>query len=81
MQAITSWLMSMGVEVSMDIMNLDVGSLFGMGGMGGVGNISDVPLWLLLVALAFATVVGLLSGIAPANRAVKISALEAIRHE
>ena len=62
-------------------MNLDVGSLFGMGGMGGVGNNSDVPLWLLLVALAVATVVGLLSGIAPANRAVKISALEAIRHE
>ena len=43
-----------------------VGGIFGM---------------LLLVALCFATVVGLLSGIAPANRAVKISALEAIRHE
>ncbi len=81
MQAITGWLMSMGISVSMEIANLDVGALFGMGGMGGVGNISDVPLWLLLVALCFATVVGLLSGIAPANRAVKISALEAIRHE
>ena len=53
----------------------------GMGGMGGIGNISDIPAWLLLMALIFATVVGLLSGIAPANRAVKISALEAIRHE
>ena len=52
-----------------------------MGGMGGMGNISDIPVWLLLMALIFATVVGLLSGIAPANRAVKISALEAIRHE
>lgn len=81
MQAILGWLMSMGIEVSMEIANLDVGALFGMGGMGGVGNISDVPLWLLLVALCFATIVGLLSGIAPANRAVKISALEAIRHE
>lgn len=81
MQAITGWLMSIGVEVSMEIANLDVGALFGMGGMGGVGNISDVPLWLLLLALCFATIVGLLSGIAPANRAVKISALEAIRHE
>lgn len=81
MQAITGWLMSMGIQVSMDIANLDVGALFGMGGMGGVGNISDIPPWLLLVALVFATVVGLLSGIAPANRAVKISALEAIRHE
>lgn len=81
MQAILGWLMGMGIEVSMEIANLDVGALFGMGGLGGVGNISDVPLWLLLVALCFATIVGLLSGIAPANRAVKISALEAIRHE
>lgn len=81
MQAIVGWLWSMGVQVSMDIANLDVGALFGMGGMGGVGDISEVPPWLLLLALAFATVVGLLSGIAPANRAVKISALEAIRHE
>lgn len=81
MQAILGWLTSMGIQVSMEIANLDVGALFGMSGMGGVGNISDVPLWLLLVALCFATIVGLLSGIAPANRAVKISALEAIRHE
>jgi ABC-type antimicrobial peptide transport system permease subunit len=43
--------------------------------------ISIVPIWLILLALAFATLVGLLSGIAPAGRAVKISALEAIRHE
>lgn len=53
-----------------------------MGTWGGVGGeISVVPLWLVLAALAFATLVGLLSGIAPAGRAVKISALEAIRHD
>ena len=53
-----------------------------MGGFyGGSGEISVIPLWLIALALAFATVVGLLSGIAPAGRAVKISALEAIRHE
>ncbi len=53
-----------------------------MGSWGGVGGeISVVPLWLILAALAFATLVGLLSGIAPAGRAVKISALEAIRHD
>lgn len=44
-------------------------------------QISIIPLWLIILALVFATVVGLLSGIAPANRAVKISSLEAIRHE
>lgn len=54
-----------------------------MGTWGGSGStvISIVPGWLILLALVFATMVGLLSGIAPAGRAVKISALEAIRHE
>lgn len=53
-----------------------------MGGWsGGGGEISIIPIWLIALALVFATVVGLLSGIAPAGRAVKISALEAIRHE
>ena len=52
-----------------------------MGTWGEVGGeISIVPVWLILAALAFATLVGVLSGIAPAGRAVKISALEAIRH-
>lgn len=53
-----------------------------LGGWGGYSNtISIIPPWLVAAALAFATVIGLLSGIAPAGRAVKISALEAIRHE
>ncbi|MCI2046121.1 MAG: ABC transporter permease [Faecalibacterium sp.] len=47
----------------------------------GSAALSIVPPWLILLALGFATLVGLLSGIAPAGRAVKISALEAIRHE
>lgn len=55
----------------------------------GIGNflpmygtkISVIPVWLALTGLIFSTLIGLLSGIAPANRAVKISALEAIRHE
>lgn len=64
MQVITGWLMSIGVQVNFDASSFDVGALFGMGGMGGIGNISDIPAWLLLMALIFATVVGLLSGIA-----------------
>ena len=54
--------------------------MMGIWGESG-GEISVVPLWLILSALLFATLVGLLSGIAPAGRAVKISALEAIRHD
>ena len=49
------------------------------GGMGG--TISVIPLWLAVSALVFATMVGLLSGFHPANRAVKISALTAIKQE
>ncbi|MDD4850632.1 MAG: ABC transporter permease [Gemmiger sp.] len=63
--------------------NVDISSMMGsMNSYGTTGSaISIVPPWLLLLALAFATLIGLLSGIAPAGRAVKISALEAIRHD
>ena len=85
MQILATWLMSMGVQaeklLSFDIGSTLSGGMGGIGGMGASGQISIIPPWLILVALVFATVVGLLSGIAPANRAVKISALEAIRHE
>ena len=63
---------------------VDIGGMMG-GNMYyyGAGSevISIIPPWLLLAALAFATVIGLVSGLAPASRAVKISALAAIRHE
>lgn len=84
---INTWLQALAMFLSqfgivMQITNVDIGALFGMGGMGDMGGaLSVIPLWLILLALLFATVVGVLSGIAPANRAVKISALEAIRHE
>ena len=54
-------------------------TLIGMGGAGGA-NMSVIPLWLVAGALAFSTMVGLVSGFYPANRAVKISAMEAIKH-
>lgn len=55
----------------------------------GLGNflpmygskISVIPAWLAAVGIGFSTIIGIVSGIAPAGRAVKISALEAIRHE
>ena len=65
-----------GQTVDMSWLN----QMMGIWGESG-GEISVVPLWLILSALLFATLVGLLSGIAPAGRAVKISALEAIRHD
>ncbi len=58
----------------------------GMGmGMGMestmTGASSIIPIWLVFGAILFATLIGLVSGIIPANKAVKISALEAIRRE
>lgn len=64
--------------------SIDLGSMFGMGYVTQVGEggaISVIPVWLVLVGMTFAVGVGLVAGIFPANRAVKISALEAIRHE
>ncbi len=44
-------------------------------------RISIIPLWLVLVALVFSAAIGLVSGYLPARRAMKLSALEAIRTE
>ncbi len=48
---------------------------------GGIGSTSIIPWWLVLGALLFSTLIGLLSGIYPANRAVNISALSAIKQD
>lgn len=53
----------------------------GMMGMTSIGGSSIIPFWLAIGSILFATLVGLLSGFSPANRAVKISALSAIKQE
>lgn len=57
------------------------GMMGGFGMMGGGSRLSIIPVWLMLAAIGFATIIGLVAGFYPANRAVKISALEAIKHE
>ena len=62
--------------------SIDLSGILGGGMYGAMSStISVIPVWLMLAALVFATLVGLVSGILPANNAVKISALEAIRHD
>lgn len=46
-----------------------------------VSRISVIPLSLMAFAIVFSVFVGLVSGYYPANKAVKIPALEAIKHE
>lgn len=48
--------------------------------MGVEANISYIPPWLVLASLGFAAFVGILAGYFPARRAMKLSALEAIRN-
>ena len=53
------------------------------GGLTGVSGAqaSVIPLWLALLGLGFSVAVGVIAGIPPANRAVRISALSAIRQD
>ena len=51
-----------------------------MGGMEGAA-ISYIPPWLVLVAVGFAVLVGMVAGFFPAVRAMKLSPLAAIRNE
>ncbi len=74
---------SLGIALSYLISHIINGVTAGSMGTGaGTGSgISVIPLWLSLGALAFSTLVGLLSGLHPANRAMKINALAAIKQE
>ncbi|MDO4710717.1 MAG: ABC transporter permease [Peptostreptococcaceae bacterium] len=47
----------------------------------GMSGISIIPWYLALGSLSFSTAVGILAGYLPANRAMKLSALESLRNE
>lgn len=75
---IISWLIdiiSIGQGFTWDAFKLAV-----FGGEN-ITRLSIVPLWLILFAIVFSIFIGLVSGYYPANKAVKIPALEAIKSE
>ncbi|HHT13897.1 MAG TPA: ABC transporter permease [Propionibacterium sp.] len=52
-----------------------------MGEFAGEAKLSVIPLWLVVGSVLFATLIGTLAGMVPAQRAMKLSPLAAIRNE
>jgi ABC-type antimicrobial peptide transport system permease subunit len=46
-----------------------------------VQSIVSMPLWLVMFAIGFALLIGLISGVYPAQKAAALSPVEALRHE
>ncbi|WP_160323660.1 ABC transporter permease [Defluviitalea phaphyphila] len=58
-----------------------LGNMFGTPEEGVKTYVSVIPLWLLGVSVIFSSLVGMLAGYFPARRAMKLSALSAIKTE
>jgi len=63
------------------LMNTVLGEAIGMALGIYDGSISVIPWWLVFVAMAFATAIGMIAGFYPAKRAMNLSALESLRNE
>ncbi len=75
-------LLSYLISFLMNTLGFSMGTnseLMGLSSGQAAVKVSIIPLWLVGAALLFSVCIGLVSGFYPANRAVKISALEAIK--
>lgn len=75
-------IIGIGLSLGVSYMFNNVESLSNaLGGRVEGTALSVIPPWLILVAIVFSTMVGLVSGYFPARRATKVSVLEAIKNE
>lgn len=63
------------------IISVIINAVAGGASDGYYQSISYIPIWLALLALVFSVLVGMLAGLFPALRAMKLSPLAAIRNE
>jgi len=63
------------------LLGVGVGLLFGELVKRAFGFVSDVPAWSAVVATLVSIAIGLVFGLAPANRAARMDPVEALRHE
>lgn len=75
--------LSFGISAILNVIGVSIfgNQIYVSENVAGTVPTSIIPVWLVLLTLAFSTIIGLVSGFGPANRAVKISALEAIKNE
>ncbi len=66
-------------SIVVNYISAETGGLLGYSSGGAPASI--IPFWLSLVALLLAVVIGVISGLYPAFRATRLSALEAIKNE
>ena len=70
-------LLSYGISL---LLNFFSGKGVESGMMAAGAKLSVIPWWLALAAIAFAILIGLISGFLPARRAMRLSALEAMKN-
>lgn len=73
---VISWIVSLIANFAASIVMSSMGAESSMN-----ITVSSVPWWLALVGIGFSTIIGVVSGLSPASRAVKVSALKAIHNE
>lgn len=73
-------IIGLGLSFGLSHLINTIGADFLGGGGDVVTKLSIIPPWLAIFALIFSIMVGVLAGIYPANRAVKLSPIEAMRN-